>query len=110
MAKYIFPTIFTQEQDSGYSITFPDLERCYSQGDNLEDAYEMAADVLCLTLYDMEESKEPIPKAFHPKDIHVDKDSFIVLVATDTLEYRMFYDNKAVKKNPYHFSMVKCYG
>lgn len=98
MAKYIFPAIFTQEKDGGYSIHFPDIESCYSQGDDLQDAYDMAADVLCLKLYDMEEAKKPIPKASNPKDISVDQDSFIALIAADTFEYRKFYDNKAIKK------------
>jgi hypothetical protein len=30
----------------------------YTEADNLEDAYEMAEDVLCLRLYDTEESNE----------------------------------------------------
>ena len=53
MAKYIYPAVFTKEGNF-YTVRFPDLESCYTQGDSLQDAYEMASDVLCLTLYDLE--------------------------------------------------------
>ena len=35
MTKYIYPAIFTKEEQ-GYSVVFPDLESCYTQGDTLE--------------------------------------------------------------------------
>ncbi len=97
MAKYVFPAIFTQE-DKGYSIGFPDLESCYTEGDDLQDGYDMAQDALCLVLYDMEENKKAIPKPIDPKAIKVDSNSFVSLISCDTLEYRKFNDSKAVKK------------
>jgi len=97
MAKYVFPAVFTKEESGHYSINFPDLKNCYTQGDNLQDAYDMASDVLCLCLYHMEEKGEPIPAPSNPEDIKVN-DGFVALIGVDTLEYRKFYDNKAVKK------------
>lgn len=41
MAKHLYPAVFTEEKD-GYSIIFPDFEGCFSEGDTLEEAYEMA--------------------------------------------------------------------
>lgn len=97
MAKYVFPAVFTKEESGHYSINFPDLKNCYTQGDNLQDAYDMASDVLCLCLYHMEEKGEPIPAPSNPEDIKVNN-GFVALIGVDTLEYRKFYDNKAVKK------------
>jgi predicted RNase H-like HicB family nuclease len=97
MAKYVFPAIFTQE-DKGYSIAFPDLEGCYTEGDDLQDGCDMAQDALCLVLYDMEENKKSIPNPSDPKLIKVDSNSFVTLISCDTLEYRKFNDSKAVKK------------
>ncbi len=97
MAKYVYPAVFTPE-DGGYAVNFPDFESCYTDGDNLEDALEMAADVLCLTLYDMEERGETIPEPTPIKDVKVTGDEFVSLVNCDTVEYRKFFDNKAVKK------------
>lgn len=98
MSKYLFPAVFTPESNGSYSVNFPDIEGCYTQGNNLKEAYEMAEDVLCLCLYDMEETNKPIPSPSNPKDIVKDDNSFVAIIGVDTLEYRMFYDNKAVKK------------
>lgn len=97
MAKYIYPAIFKKDGEF-YTVRFPDLEGCYTQGNNLQDAYEMAADVLCLTLYDMEEEKGDIPPASDVCEVETEHDEFVSLVTCDTLEYRRYYDNKAVKK------------
>ncbi len=98
MAKYLFPAVFSLESSGDYSVIFPDIEGCYTQGDNLQDAYEMAEDVLALRLYDLEEANNTIPTPSNPNDIPIESGAFVVLVGTDTIEYRKFYDNKAVKK------------
>lgn len=97
MAKYIYPAIFSKE-GAFFTVRFPDLESCYTQGDSLQDAYEMASDVLCLTLYNLEEDKGNIPNASEMSDVQAGADEFVSLVACDTLEYRQYYDNRAVKK------------
>ncbi len=58
----------------------------------------MANDVLCLTLYDLEESGQEIPVSSSIKEIAVDSTSFVSLISCDTLDYRKFFDNRAVKK------------
>ena len=77
MAKYIYPAIFSRE-GSFYNIRFPD--------------------VLCLTLYNLEEENAPIPQASDIAACKTGKDEFSTLIACDTLEYRQYYDSKAVKK------------
>ena len=97
MAKYVYPAIFTPES-GGYSIRFPDFESCYTSAQTLEEGMEMANDVLCLTLYGLEEDGGVIPSASGVKDIETEADEFVTLVSCDTVAYRKFYDNKAVKK------------
>lgn len=97
MAKYIYPAIFTKESGA-YTIHFPDLESCYTQGDSIQEAYEMASDILCLTLYNLEEEKAKIPPASEITSFKIGKDEFASLIACDTIEYRQFYDNRAIKK------------
>lgn len=75
---------------------FPDFKSCYTQGDSLQDACEMAADVLCLTLYNLEEEQGDIPAASDIFDLQAGEDEFASLVACDTLDYREFYNNRAV--------------
>jgi len=97
MAKYAYPAVFTKE-DEGYSVIFRDLESCYTCGSDMEEALEMAEDVLALVLYGYEkESKEiPVPSAY--ESIKLDENEFVNHIRCDTLAYRKMYANKAVKK------------
>lgn len=100
MAKYVYPAIFTPEESGGYSVDFPDLKNCFTDADDLTNAMLRANDVLCMTLYDLEEAGAVIPK---PSTVHeVQKkavqEEFATLIACDTIEYRKFHDNRAVKK------------
>ena len=97
MAKYVYPAVFTPESN-GYSINFPDFESCYTSAETLEEGMVMANDVLCLTLYGMEEDGKEIPKASGARAVAVEGDAFVTLIACDTIEYRKMFDNRAVKK------------
>lgn len=100
MAKYVYPAIFTPEDGGGYSISFPDIKNCFTEGDDITSALQMANDVLCLMLYELEQAGDPIPQPSSAVELQsqLDAGEFISLVACDTIEYRKFYDNKAVKK------------
>ena len=97
MAKYVYPAIFTEDED-GVSVRFPDIDGCFTSGETLPEAMEMAEDALALMLYDMEESGEPIPKASDVKTLHTEAGEFASLIACDTLAYRKRFGAKAVKK------------
>lgn len=97
MAQYVYPAVF-KEEDCGYSINFPDLENCFTSAETLGDGIKMANDVLCLMLYEMEQAGEPIPAPSSIRDIPVEADEFVNFISCDTIEYRKFFDNKAVKK------------
>ena len=94
--KYVYPAIFEKEEN-GYSVVFPDLGIATS-GENLSEAIYMARDALCLMLYDMEESKAEIPAASELSEVAASGEQFVSLVECDTLEYRRFFNSKAVKK------------
>ena len=100
MAKYVYPAIFTPEESGGYSIRFPDIKNCFTDGNDLSDAMQQAADVVCLMLYDLEQAGASIPEASSIQALQsgLEPGEFVTLVACDTVEYRKFYDNKAVKK------------
>ena len=95
--KYVYPAIFTKEEN-GYSVFFPDLEGCYTCGDDLEDALRMAEDVLAFTLYDYEKDSKAIPAPSDLKAIEVEDTDFVNYISCDTIEYRKMHNNKAVKK------------
>ena len=98
MAKYIYPAVFTKEEDGGYSVVFPDLESCYTCGDTLEQAMDMAEECLALVLYGYETDQKEIPAASSIDSISTSSDEFVSLIKCDTLSYRKQYSSKAVKK------------
>ncbi len=98
MAKYVYPAIFSPSEDGGFTVSFPDVSGCYTEGDTLAEAIEQAKDALCLMLYDLEEREESIPMPTSINDVVTESGDIVSLVACDTLEYRKFFDKKAVKK------------
>jgi len=98
MAKYVYPAIFTPEAEGGYSVLFPDLEGCYTQGDDLADALDMAKDVLEFTMYDYELDNKAIPVPSVIKNIEPKENQIVSLVSGDTINYSKMYNTKSVKK------------
>ena len=68
--KYIYPAIFTEEED-GILVDFPDLPNCYTDGANLEEAFENAEDALALALWHLEEEHAEIPAPSTPASLSV---------------------------------------
>ena len=99
MGKYMFPAIFDPDDEAGdYTITFPDLPGCISQGEDMHEAMYMAKDSLVGFLYVMEEEGETIPVASSPVDIKIPEGAFLVYVEAWTDIIRDAEQNKTVKK------------
>lgn len=97
--KYVYPAILTYDSEENcYYVNFPDIEGCFTDGKTLHEAIEMGEDALCLMLYDMEEREETIPPASDIRTVERGADDIVTLISCDTLEYRIFFDNKADKK------------
>ncbi len=77
ISKYVYPAVFTEEDNGQYSVVFRDLEGCYTCGDNIEHAIEMAEDALALVLYGYEMDGKEIPAPSEPKTIKVKSNEFI---------------------------------
>ena len=98
MEKRIYPAIFHKEEIGGYSVTFPDLPGCNTEGNDLTEALHMAQDALSLYLYSLKQDKEPLPQASRPELLSLDKDSFVTLVEWNEAAYLKRTSNKAIKK------------
>ena len=96
--KYIYPAIFTEEKD-GVLVDFPDLPNCYTDGANLEEAFENAEDALALALWHLEEECADIPVPSAPATLTVPKSASVALVRADTLPVRQMNDMRTVRKN-----------
>jgi excisionase family DNA binding protein len=58
----MYEAIIEPEEGIGYSVEFPDIP-CSTQGETLEEAYEMAYDALGLMLEELSESGKGYPMA-----------------------------------------------
>lgn len=93
---YYYPAVFTKE-DVGFSVSFPDLPGCYTQGDTIEEAYKMSTFAIGLYAQN-EENNFVFPEASAPNDIALEKDEFLVLIEFNLVEYLKNTSDKAVKK------------
>lgn len=97
MNRLFYPAIFHKAEEGGFWVIFPDIPECMTQGDNMEQAYEMAVDALGLSLSSMEEMGEQIPEASSLEKIQVE-DGILVIIEFNMAEYRRKNSSKAVKK------------
>lgn len=98
MEKLFYPAIFHKADEGGFWITFPDIPECMSQGDNMQQAYEMAVDALGLAITARETERQELPSPSEPHEIHLDENSFCVVIEFDMLAYKKRTNSKAVKK------------
>lgn len=98
MNKLFYPAVFHIAEEGGFWVTFPDIPECMTQGDDMQQAYEMAVDALGLSITTMEEDGEVIPKASTPDMIQLKLGEYLVIVEFDLLEYRRKNSSRAVKK------------
>lgn len=98
MKKLFYPAVFHKAEEGGFWISFPDIPECLTQGEDMTEAYEMAADALGLALTSREEERQPIPAASDPSEIEPEPNSFLVVVEFDMLAYKKRTNSRAVKK------------
>ena len=90
--KYIYAALFEVAEECGYAVSFPDLPGCYSQGDTLSDALEMAQIALTEWIEFLTDKCRIIPEPSNIKDIEVGVNSFVNLICAD------MRDGRAVKR------------
>lgn len=99
-----YPAYFYEEEDGTYSVIFPDLNHLATQGDNLNEALEMAIDCLAGYLFALKQEKGTVPEPSNMKDLNVDdeyteyKSAFVNMVTVDVEEYAKAHFEKPVKK------------
>lgn len=98
MKKLFYPAVFEKEEDGRYFVYFPDLEGCNTQGDTIEEAYEMAFDAMGLVLSYRNDNNLQIPQPSQPESIELEKNQVVVVVQFDMMEYLKKHESKAVKK------------
>ncbi|MCL2322723.1 MAG: type II toxin-antitoxin system HicB family antitoxin [Oscillospiraceae bacterium] len=97
--RYVYPAIFYPEENSTYSVIFPDLNDLATQGSTLADAVYMAEDACSLYLFNSLKDGEKLPEPSKLDDIIKDDDSaFINMILVDIAEFTKKHGDQAVKK------------
>ena len=97
MGKYVYPAKLTND-DGHVMVEFPDIENCFTEGDSLVEALELAEDALSMMLADREDKGDAMPTASDLSKIHCENGEAVALVKADTVAYRRKTSKKAVKK------------
>ena len=99
--KLIYPAVFYPFSDGsgGYTVEFPDLPGCVTEGKDLEEAFEMAIDAASGWVLDELEEGNEIPKASAYADVKPRENGQVNIVLLDMDKYAEQYGEKAVRKN-----------
>ena len=92
MNQYVYPAVFHANGDGSYTITFPDLPGCISEGMDLADAIYMAGDALTQWASYMESQGEAMPVASAVSAVHCEEGAFVNLVRA------VVRDDRAVRR------------
>lgn len=98
--KNAYPVMLTPDrEDGGYLVYVPDFD-IYTEGEDIPDAIDMAADAIGLMGIVKEDDGESLPMPSNISMIHPNEDDAIVtLVNVDFTEYRIKNDHRSVKKD-----------
>ena len=97
MNKLFYPAVFHKAEEGGFWVSFPDFPECFTEGDDITQAYEMAVEALGLALVNRKEEKEKIPAPAEIDKLDLE-DGTLVIVEFDMLEYQKRHNSRAVKK------------
>ena len=92
MAEYVYPAVFHPNDDGSYTITYPDLPGCISEGKSLGNAVYMAQTALTQWIEYLTDKKQSIPSASDLKSIDLSPEEFVSLIRADVK------DGRAVKR------------
>jgi antitoxin HicB len=92
-----YPAMFEPAPEGGFVITFPDVEGAISQGDDEQDAREMARDALVTMLAHCIRHGKPIQPASQPKGRKYRMIELPAIVALKTELYIAFRNSGLTK-------------
>ena len=81
--EYVYPAIFHKNKDESYTITYPDLPGCISEGKTLGNAMYMAQSALTQWIGYLVDKKQKIPSASPAKKIKTTNSDFVNLICAE---------------------------
>lgn len=92
MAEYVYPAVFHPNEDGSFTITYPDLPGCISEGKSLGNAMYMTQSALTQWIEYLTDKKLEIPLASGLGSFEIAPGEFVNLVRAD------IKDGRAVKR------------
>lgn len=92
MAEYVYPAVFHPNNDGTFTVSFPDLPGCISEGKSLGNAMYMAQAAISQWVEYLTDRNQEIPSASDWKEITTEADEFVNLIRAEVR------DNHAVKR------------
>ena len=90
--EYVYPAIFHKNEDESYTIVYPDLPGCISEGKTLGNATYMAQSALSQWIGYLTDKKQEIPEASSVQEVKKTAGEFVNLIRADVK------DGRAVKR------------
>jgi predicted RNase H-like HicB family nuclease/DNA-binding XRE family transcriptional regulator len=95
MIYRVYPAVFEVAEEGGYTVHFPDLSGCYTEGDTIEEAYKYAKEALHLYLCDMAETPRPTGIS----DVERNQSDLVMLIEADEKDDVLYYSNAKFAKS-----------
>ena len=102
--RNVYPVFFTKTNDK-VLVEVPDLD-ILTEGNDMNDAIDMARDAIELKCVSLEGDKEEIPNPSNIKDLNINNGTFadegetvVSFVDVDSTEYRKKIDTRTVRRN-----------
>ena len=106
--EYVYPAVFHANNDESYTITYPDLPGCISEGKTLGNAMYMAQSALTQWIEYHTDKNIELPQASKISDIKYNINEFVNLIRAEvkdnvaikrTISLPKWMDEKAKKSN-----------
>ena len=86
--EYVYPAVFCANNDGSYTVTYPDLPGCISEGKSLANAMYMAQAALSQWIEYMADKNQAIPGASDIKNVLANENEFVNLIRADVKDGR----------------------
>ncbi|MDO5133756.1 MAG: type II toxin-antitoxin system HicB family antitoxin [Eubacteriales bacterium] len=74
---FVYPAVFRQTEEGGYTGYFPDLEQCFAKGDTLDEVLNDAiAEAKSWIQVELEDTFD-LPSVSHPNDLDLKEGEFV---------------------------------
>lgn len=87
MNKLFYPAVFHKAEEGGFWVSFPDFPECFTEGDDMGQAYEMAVEAMGLALVSRKEEGEEVPNPTEIDKVDIEEGT-LAIIEFDMLEYQ----------------------